>query len=178
MPTERKEATVGELKALAERATIVISAEYRGLSVKEMTTLRRLLRDAGVDARVVKNRLFQLATQQAGVPDMGGVAEGPTLVIFGYGDVVSPSKAISDYMRTARNAFAPKKAYMDGQVVAGSIVAELASLPSREELIAKLAGAFSSQVQTFANLIDDSMRSFARLVEARANQLEGEGEAA
>jgi large subunit ribosomal protein L10 len=174
MPTERKEATVGELKDLVARATIVISAEYRGLSVKEMTTLRRTLRDAGVDARVVKNRLFQIATQQAGVPDVGGVVEGPTLVIFGYGDVVAPSKAISDYMRTARNAFAPKKAFMDGQLVAGSVVTELASLPSREELIGKLAGAFISQVQTFANLIDDSMRGFARLIDARATQLEGE----
>jgi large subunit ribosomal protein L10 len=174
MPTERKEATVSELKDLVERATIVISAEYRGLSVKEITALRRSLRDAGVEARVVKNRLFQLAARQAGIPDAGGVVEGPTMVIFGYGDIVSPSKAINDYVRTARNAFAPKKAFMDGQVVAGSIVAELASLPSREELIGKLAGVFISQVQTFANLIDDSMRSFARLIDARASQLEGE----
>src|SRR5262245_30363360 len=172
MPTERKETTVGELKDLVERATIVIGAEYRGLSVKEMTTLRRALRDAGVEARVVKNRLFQLAAQQAGIPDVGGVVEGPTMVIFGYGDVVTPSKAINDYIKTARNAFAPKKAFMDGQVVAGTIVAELATLPSRDELIGKLAGAFISPVQTFANLINDSMRSFAQLIDARANQLE------
>ncbi len=174
MPTARKEATVGELKELVEKASIVVGAEYRGLSVREMTALRRALRDAGVDARVVKNRLFQLAAQQAGIPDAGGVAEGPTLVIFGYGDIVSPSKAIQDYIKTARNSFAPKKAFMDGQVVAGSIVADLASLPSRDELIAKLAATFISPVQTFANLIDDSMRSFARLIDARANQLEGE----
>ena len=139
MPTAHKEATVGELKELVEKASIVISAEYRGLSVKEMTTLRRALRDAGVEARVVKNRLFQIATQQAGIPDAGGVVEGPTLVIFGYGDIIAPAKVIQEYMRTARNAFAPKKAFMDGQVVAGTIVAELASLPSREELIGQLA---------------------------------------
>ena len=174
MPTERKEATVGELKDLVERATIVISAEYRGLTVKEITTLRRSLREAGVEARVVKNRLFQLATQQAGIPDAGGVVEGPTMVIFGYGDIIAPAKAIQDYVRTARNSFAPKKAFMDGQIVPGTIVAELASLPSREELIGKLATVFVSQVQTFANLIDDSMRSFARLIDARASQLEGE----
>jgi large subunit ribosomal protein L10 len=174
MPTERKEATVGELKDLVERATIVISAEYRGLTVKEITTLRRSLREAGVEARVVKNRLFQLATQQAGIPDAGGVVEGPTMVIFGYGDIIAPAKAIQDYVRTARNSFAPKKAFMDGQIVAGTIVAELASLPSREELIGKLATVFVSQVQTFANLIDDSMRSFARLIDARASQLEVE----
>ena len=174
MPTERKEATVRELKDLVERATIVISAEYRGLTVKEITTLRRSLRQAGVEARVVKNRLFQLATQQAGIPDAGGVVEGPTMVIFGYGDIIAPAKAIQDYVRTARNSFTPKKAFMEGQIVAGTIVAELASLPSREELIGKLATVFVSQVQTFANLIDDSMRSFARLIDARASQLEGE----
>jgi large subunit ribosomal protein L10 len=174
MPTARKEAAVEDLKALVEKATIVIGAEYRGLTVKELTALRRALRDAGVEARVVKNRLFQLAAQQAGVPDAGGVVEGPTMLIFGYGDVVSPSKAIADYVRTARNAFAPKKAYMDGTVVAGSVIIELATLPSREELIGKLAGAFISPVQTFANLINDSMSTFARLVDARATQLEGE----
>jgi large subunit ribosomal protein L10 len=174
MPTAKKEATVGELKELIGKASIVISAEYRGLTVKELTTLRRSLREAGVDARVVKNKLFQLATQQAGMPAAGEIVEGPSMVIFGYGDIVAPSKAIADYMRTARNAFAPKKAYMDGGIVAGSVVTELATLPSREELIGKLAGAFISPVQTFANLISDSMTSFARLIDARASQLEGE----
>ena len=174
MPTAKKEATVGELKALVERASIVISAEYRGLTVKELTTLRRALRDVGVDARVVKNKLFQLAARQAGIPVAGEVVEGPSMVIFGYGDVVAPSKAIADYMKAARNAFAPKKGYMDGAIVAGSVITELATLPSREELIGKLAGAFISPVQTFANLINDSMTSFARLIDARASQLEGE----
>lgn len=174
MPTARKEATVGELKELVAKSTIVIGAEYRGLSVKDMTNLRRTLRAANVDARVVKNRLFQLAATQAGIPDAGQVVEGPTLVVFGYGDVVAPSKAISEYIRTARNSFAPRKVYMDGEVVAGSRVGELASLPSREELIGKLAGAFISPVQTLATLLADSMQSFARLVDARAAQLEGE----
>jgi large subunit ribosomal protein L10 len=172
MPTARKEASVAELKELVGKASIVIGAEYRGLTVKELTALRRALRDAGVEARVVKNRLFQLAAQQAGVPDAGQVVEGPTMVVFGYGDIVAPAKAITDYVKGARNAFAARKAYMDGNVVAGSIIAELASLPSREQLIAQLAGAFISPMQTFVNQINDSMQTFARLIDARASQLE------
>ena len=172
MPTARKEASVAELKQLVEKASIVVGAEYRGLTVKEITALRRSLRDAGVEVRVVKNRLFQIAATQAGVPDAGQVVEGPTMIVFGYGDIVTPSKAIADYTKTARNAFAPKKVYLDGSVVAGSIVAELASLPSREQLIGQLAGAFMSPMQTFVNQINDSMQSFARLVDARAKQLE------
>jgi len=172
MPTVRKETSVAELKELVARASIVIGAEYRGLTVKEVTALRRTLRDAGVEVRVVKNRLFQLAATQAGVPAAGDVAEGPTMIVFGYGDIVAPSKAIADYARTARNAFAPKKVYIEGSVVAGSIVTELASLPTREQLIGQLAGALISPLQTFVNQINDSMQSFARLVDARAKQLE------
>ena len=172
MPTAKKEATVAELKELAARSTIIIGAEYRGLSVKEMTQLRRTLRDAGVDAHVVKNKLFRIAAQQAGVEAAGEVVEGPTLVIFGFDDIVGPSKAIQEYSRTARNSFAPKKVFMDGAISPGTVVADLASLPSREELIGKLAGAFVQPVQQLANLINDSMQSFARLVEARAAQLE------
>jgi large subunit ribosomal protein L10 len=172
MPTAKKEANVAELKELVERSTIIIGAEYRGLTVKEMTTLRRVLRDAGVEARVVKNKLFQLATKQAGVETAGGVAEGPSLIIFGFEDIVAPSKAVADYQRTARNAFAPKKVFLDGAVQDGKLVADLASLPSREELIGKLAGAFVQPVQQLAVLLNDSIQSFARLVDARASQLE------
>jgi large subunit ribosomal protein L10 len=172
MPTARKEASVAELKQLIEKASIVVGAEYRGLTVRQVTVLRRALRDAGVEVRVVKNKLFQIAAAQAGMPDAGQVVEGPTMIVFGYGDIVAPSKAIADYAKTARNAFAPKKVYLDGNVVAGSIVGELASLPSREQLIGQLAGAFMSPLQTFVNQINDSMQSFARLVDARAKQLE------
>jgi hypothetical protein len=76
MPTARKEATVAELKDMVEPSAIVIGAEYRGLSVKDMTNLRRALRQAGIEVRVVKNRLFQIAAQQAGVEAAGEVVEG------------------------------------------------------------------------------------------------------
>ena len=177
MPTEKKVQAVAELKELAQNASIIVGAEYRGLSVKDMTNLRRQLREAGVEAHVVKNRLFQLAVQQAGIEAASALVEGPTLVIFGSGDIVAPSKAIADYARTARNTFAPRKVFMDGQLVDGKVVGELASLPSREELIGKLAGAFVSPVQQLANILNDSIQSFARLVDARASQLEEQGAA-
>ena len=175
MPTAEKEATVAELKELVEKASIVISAEYRGLSVKDITTLRRTLRNAGVEARVVKNRLFKLAAEQAGVAGAGGVVEGPSMVIFGYGgDIVAPAKAVAEYQRTARNTFAARRAYFDGQVVGADVIQDLATLPSREELIGKLAGAFIQPVQTLAFLLNDTITGFARLIDARASQLEGE----
>lgn len=178
MPTEKKVANVAELKELVERSSIMIGTEYRGLTVKEITTLRRSLREAGVEARVVKNKLFQIAARQAGVPDAGQVADGPSMIVFGFGDVVAPAKAIAEYVRTARNSFAAKKAYMDGAIVDGKVVADLATLPSREELIGKLVGAFVQPVQDLAYLLTDSIQSFARLVDARALQIESEAPAA
>lgn len=175
MPTEKKIANVAELKDLVERSTIMIGAEYRGLTVKEITTLRAQLRDAGVEARVVKNKLFRIAATQAGVETAGEVADGPSLVIFGFGDIVAPSKAVADYQKAAKNAFVPKKVFMDGAISDGKIVGDLASLPSREELIGKLVGAFVQPVQQLAVLLNDSIQSFARLAEARAVQLEGAG---
>lgn len=172
MPTPAKEATVAELKDLVERSSIVVGAEYRGLSVKEMTQMRRALREAGVEVRVVKNKLFQIAAQQAGIEAAGGIVDGPTLIVFGYGDIVAPSKAINDYVKAARNAFAPKLVFLDGQVVPGNIVADLAGLPSREELIGKLVSSFMQPVQELASMLNDSIQSFARLVDARAGQLE------
>jgi large subunit ribosomal protein L10 len=174
MPTAKKIEIVAELKDLVGRSSIMIGAEYRGLTVREITTLRRALRDVGVDARVVKNKLFRIAATEAGIPVAGEVVDGPTMVVFGFGDIVAPAKAITDYVRSARNAFVPKKAFLDGAVVPGSVVSELASLPSREQLIGQLAGAFISPMQQFVNLTNDSIQSFARLVDARAGQLEGE----
>lgn len=175
MPTEKKVANVAELKDLVERSTIMIGAEYRGLTVKEMTTLRAQLREAGVEARVVKNKLFQIAATQAGVEAAGAVADGPSLVIFGFGDIVAPSKAVNDYQKAARNAFEPKHVWMDGAMSSGKVVSDLASLPSREELIGKLVGAFVQPVQQLAVLLNDSIQQFARLADARITQLESQG---
>ena len=184
MPTVCKQETVAELKDMVERSAIMIGAEYRGLSVKEMTNLRRALRAAGVEVRVVKNRLFQLAAEQAGQAEAGKVAAGPTIIVFGYGDIVAPAKAIADYVRTARNAFAPKRAYLEGTLLEGAAIGELATLPSREQLIATLAGQLASPMQQFVNLLDralgnpagillnDSLGNLQGLLDARASQLE------
>lgn len=174
MPTAKKEATVAELKDLVARANIVIGADYRGLTVREMTALRRVLRESGTEVRVVKNKLFKIAAEQAGVSEASGIVDGPTLLIFGYGDVVAPAKAVSDYARTARNSFAPRRAFLDGGILDSAAIADLASLPSREQLIARLAGAFVSPIQNLANLLSASLRDTAGLLEARAAQIEGE----
>ncbi len=185
MPTEKKIETVQELRDRIERCVIVIAADYRGLTVTEMGQLRRAIREAGVEMRVVKNRLFLRAVQEADRPEMAELLAGPTAIIFGYDDVVAPARVAAEYMRTARNAFAVRSGAMDGQLLSTADLQDLASLPPREILAGQVAGALQAPVAHLAGLLssllangpgrllNDSLHTFAGLMEARAKQMEG-----
>lgn len=185
MPTQKKIETVEELAERIGRCTIAVSTEYRGLSVSEMVRLRRQLREAGIEMRVVKNTLFRLAAEQAGRPDLASLAEGPTAIAFAYGDIIAPAKVLVEYQRTARNAFAVRKAFSDGQMLSAKEIEELATLPSREVLAGRLAGSLQAPVARLAGLLAsclvnpagrlffDRMFRLRGLLEARAAQIEG-----
>ena len=183
MPTQKKIEAVEELRERIERAQIVIAADYAGLSVTEMSELRRAVRETG-ELRVVKNRLFLRAAEAAGHPELAELLEGPTVIVFGFDDVAAPAKAVTEYQRTARNTFAVRKGALEGQVLSSADLQSLASLPPRPVLIAQLAGALQAPVANLAGLIgrvlsvppgrllNDSFTTFAGLLEARAKQLE------
>ena len=115
MPTQRKVDTVADLKERLQKATIVVSAEYRGLRVRDMQDMRRKLREGGLEVRVVKNTLLKLAAEAAGDPDIVRIVEGPTALAIGYGDVIEASKA-SSYAQTARQ-LCDRGGYLEGSVL-------------------------------------------------------------
>ncbi len=184
MPTEKKIRTVAELQELLAHAQMAVSAAYAGLTVAEMNQLRRALRSAGLEAHVVKNRLFEIAANAAGRPEAAALTEGPTMILFAKDDVVAAAKAITEYVRTARNAFQPRKAYLSGQVLDARVLQELAELPPREVLLGQLAGALASPVARLkglfdriltnpaGNLLNGLLRETVGLLEARARQIE------
>lgn len=183
MPTQKKIDTVQELRERIERCTIAIATEYRGLSVADMGQLRRAVRDAGVEMRVVKNRLFRRAAEDAGRAEFAVLVEGPTAIVFGYDDVVAPARVVTEYLRTARNTFAVRTGVLDGQVLSLADLQSLASLPPKPVLLGMLAGALQAPITQFARLLNnllprspgrllnDSVQTFAGLLEARAKQL-------
>ena len=172
VPTAHKEQQITELQDLVSRATISISTSYRGLSVAEMTTLRRRMREAGVDVRVVKNTLFKRAAEGAGQPRVAEIVSGPSAILFGYGDVSTPAKTIQEYIRTARNALTVTAAYVDGEVLGPAAIGDLANLPSKEQLLVNFMGGLRSPIATFAGLMSASIQKFAGLVDARIQQLD------
>ncbi|MPZ49217.1 MAG: 50S ribosomal protein L10 [Dehalococcoidia bacterium] len=173
MATEKKIQTVKELSEVLSRSSVVIGAEYRGLRVAETTALRRQLRDAGIEMHVIKNTLFRRAAEAAGKPDLVALASGPTALVIGFGDPIAPIKTIVEYQRGARNTFAARNAYIEGQIVPASGLSDLATLPPREVMIAQFAGALASPITTFVYLLDATLQEFSGLIDARAGQLEG-----
>jgi large subunit ribosomal protein L10 len=178
MPTEKKIQEVEELTEKLNRSSVLIGADYRGLNVSDSTALRKTLRDAGLQMQVVKNTLFLRATDAAGLKDAAELAEGPTAIIFGFDDPILPIKTVVDYQRAARNAFTARKAFLDGQIIPGPRLAEFAALPSKDQLIAEIAGALQSPITNLVYLFTATVQEFSGLLQARADQLgDGDGDA-
>ena len=173
MPTEKKIEAVSELTEALSQSTVVIGADYRGLSVADSTALRRQLKEAGVSMHVIKNTLFWRAAEAAGKGSMVELAEGPTALIIGYADPIAPIKTVLEYQRTARNTFAARKAFLEGQVFPANRLNELATLPSKETLIAQVAGALQSPITSLVYLLEATFQEFVGLIDARAEQMSG-----
>ncbi|MEX2373448.1 MAG: 50S ribosomal protein L10, partial [Dehalococcoidia bacterium] len=154
---------------------IAISAQYQGISMAKQIELRARLREAGAEMHVVKNTLLRIAADQAGKPNFVQLAEGPTAIIVGYDEPVAPSKALVEYLRAnADSKVQIRRAIIDGDVVDEAYIRDLATLPSKDELLAKLAGNVVGKIAEFSGLLVATQRQFVGLVEARATQLESE----
>lgn len=174
MPTERKIRLVQEIKELISGAEITIAASYQGISVRDQTVLRTAMREAGVRFRVVKNTLLLRAADEAGLEIFKQLADGPTALVVG-DDPVTPARVLATYIRENRDTtIAIRNAVLGGELVDAAYVQDLATVPPRDELIARIAGGLVGQITQFAGLLQATTRDFAGLIEARANQLESE----
>jgi len=177
MPTPRKVAMLNEIRDRMQRASIAISADYRGLTVAQMTELRRVLRPANAELKVVKNTLATMAAEQAGRPEMSRILEGPTALAIGFGDPIAPVKLLTEHLRARRLTLTIHGGWLEGQVLSRSEVEGLATMPSREQMVANVVGKLQSPLYNFAGLLQAGIRNFAGLVDARAKQLEAQGAA-
>ncbi|PKB80796.1 MAG: 50S ribosomal protein L10 [SAR202 cluster bacterium Io17-Chloro-G9] len=173
MPTDAKIRRVDDLKDRLERSSITVAADYTGISVNEMTDLRRRMREAGVDFTVVKNTLTYLASEAAGRPQVREIVQGPTVIAFGYDDPLNVARAISDYIRTTRSALSIRGAVMgDGPVLPPGDVTRMASLPPKPQLVATLLGQLQSPLQRLLGVLNGPLRNLDGVLQARIRQME------
>jgi large subunit ribosomal protein L10 len=150
---EEKQARVQEIKEKISKAQAVILADYRGLTVEEDTELRRKFREAGVEYRVLKNTLTSIAAKEAGVEGLDSYLSGPTSFAFGYNDPTAPARILNDFAKDHKK-LELKGGLVQGQVFNLDKVKELATIPPKEVLIAKLLGSFKAPLSNFAYLVN------------------------
>jgi large subunit ribosomal protein L10 len=170
---ELKQRQVDELADQLERAELTVLADYRGLTVADMARLRGRLRDAGGEFHVAKNTLTRRAAERLGYADLVPYLVGPTGIATGT-DPSALAKALNEYARTQRT-FVFKGAVLGSRVLPASDVGRLAELPGREQLIAQVVGGFQAPIAGLVNVLSGTLRNLVGVIEARRQQLEGQG---
>jgi len=165
-----KQRVVEELHAAWSESTAGVVAQYRGLTVSEMGDLRRRLHDTDVSLQVVKNTLARRAAEGTDFKAATELFTGPVAIAYGK-DPVGMAKAIADFAKEHK-ALEVKGGVLDGKVVDVSGVKALASLPSREVLIAKMLGSMQSPISGFVRTLAEVPASFVRTLAAIRDQKE------
>lgn len=172
MARPEKEATVREIQEKFSGSKSVILADYRGLNVTEVTELRKKLREAGIDYRVVKNTLTSRAAKAANIDGLDQFLSGPTALAFGANDVVMPAKILNDFAKDHKK-LELKGGVLEGRVIDLTAVKELANLPSREALLGQLAGMLQAPMRGLVNVLSGPLRNLTYAVEAVRKQKAG-----
>ncbi len=172
----KKQAVVAELKEQLTSAKGVVLTGYKGLTVAQDTALRREFREAGVTYHVVKNTMLRLAAQEAGIEGLDEHLEGTTAFAFSAEDAVAPAKVIGGFIKKNKlddaGVLMIKVGMVEGQVIDAKEVNALATLPSREELIAKMLGSMNAPISNTVNVLQGVIRKAVYVLDAVRAQKE------
>ena len=150
-----------EVEVVTEKfkaAASVVIVDYRGLTVDEVTRLRKQLRDAGIEIKVIKNSILSRAAKAAGLEGLDEVFTGPTAVAFSNEDVVAPAKIIDTFAQEAK-ALEIKGGVIEGKVSSVEEMISLAKLPSREGLLSMLLSVLQAPVRNVAYAVNAVIES-------------------
>ncbi len=145
---EAKKAVVNEIQQKFSDSQSSVVVEYRGLSVAQMTTLRRKLREENIEMKIYKNKMASRAAEAAGYEGLVEYLVGPNAFVFG-DDAVAPSRILAEFAKKNK-ALVLKSGIVEGKVVDVDMIKELATLPNREGMISMLLGLFQAPIRNFA----------------------------
>ena len=150
---KQKEEVVNSVAEKLKNAKVILLTDYRGINVADVTKLRADLKNVNSDYKVIKNNIIKRALNANGENGLDEILEGPTAVIMSEGDYSEPLKIVYNYSK-ANEFYKIKGGIIDGKVVPLDELIALAKLPSRQELIAKLAGALLGNITKLAVALD------------------------
>lgn len=177
LPTQSKIDTVAELTDKLSRAQMALVADYRGLTVAEISDLRKQLRSNGAELIVAKNTLVILAAKATGRDGLEPLLEGPTAVAFAYDDVSGAAKAINDFNKGAKQ-IAVRGGMLGNSMLDSSALDRVSKLPSRQQVLADILGGVQSPLAGVVGALNGVVANVMYAVQARIDQLQPADEAA
>ncbi len=175
MPTQRKIDTVAELAEKFSRTQVSLVADYRGLTVAEITDLRKRLREAYAELIVSKITLTLLAARESGNSEIEPLLSGPTALALAYSDAPKAAKAINDFNR------GPKKLNVRGgllgtSLLSGDALDQVSKMPTRQQVLAEVVGGISAPVSGIVGVINAAVSNVLYVLQARIDQVQPAGD--
>ena len=164
-----KSEKISQMKEKIEKAKVAIVTDYKGLSVEEITKLRRSIQKEDGDYMVTKNTLAKIAVKGTEYEVLADSLTGPVAIAFGFDDQVAPAKALAKFIKETKKGEILAAA-MDGKLLSASEAKALATLPSKQEIYAKMLGCINSPASGIANSINAVMSSLTRAMAAVRDQ--------
>lgn len=172
MRKEKKAGVISVLESSFGKCQVGILTDYRGITAQEMVQIRKKLREAGIEYRVVKNTLARFAAERTGWTQVGDSFKGPLAVALGYNDLVTPARVLTDYINSTKSTLAIRGGFIGDKLLTAEDVAMLSKLPSREIMVAKVLGAMQSPIVGLVSTLNAPLSALARLLQARVGQME------
>jgi large subunit ribosomal protein L10 len=169
MPTKEKELELTKFRETIKDAKAVVVSHASGMTVSEVTDLRRLLREANVTHTVVKNTLGRIAAREVKMEGLAKLLDGPTVISISKTDSVAPAKILAGFAKT-HEKLVILGGVIDGKDASAKDIADIASLPSREELLAKMLGSLNSPITGLLRVLNGPLMGFARSLNAIADK--------
>ena len=164
-----KSEKISQMKEKIEKAKVAIVTDYKGLSVEEITKLRRSIQKQDGDYMVTNNTLAKIAVKGTEYEVLADSLTGPVAIAFGFDDQVAPAKALAKFIKETKKGEILAAA-MDGKLLSASEAKALATLPSKQEIYAKMLGCINSPASGIANSINAVMSSLTRAMAAVRDQ--------
>jgi large subunit ribosomal protein L10 len=173
MPKEKKVKIVEDLQETFSKCSIGIMTDYRGVTTADLNALRKKLRDAKVEYKVVKNTLALIAAKNAGLEHTAESFKGPMAVAFGFGEIPDAAKALTEFIRTSKSNMKIQGGFLSDRILTAKEIENLAKLPSKAVLISMVMAGMQSPIYGFVNVMAAPIRGLMQVLQGRIQQMEG-----
>lgn len=173
MKKEKKAGVIAELKETLGKSTAGVVTSYQGIPTPEIVNLRHKLRDSKLELKVVKNTMVRRAANEAGKQFMNTHFDGPLAVVLGYDDVSAPARVLTQYITSSGVNMTLSGGFLDDRWLSVAEVKQLATLPSKNELVSKVLGGLQSPIAGLVQSLSSPMLGIVYALNARIQQMEG-----